>query len=344
MTHWQGRGQQVSDRGRGPGNRMRRWIAVALACTVFLLLVDNAFAQAPRRRFESLDTGRIGGVHALVEDADGFIWVGGDGGLARFDGRQLLPIAPDRIGGAVNALALQGDARVWVASDRGVLRWDLAGQRLDEVPCDGLVDGVGQLQVTGEAVLALSRSGLYRVDANTLACAPVHIAGLPEGQPVERFWQDGQQLWLAVRDRGLWLCPHACTRHVRGAGACSPAGSLDFSCRGSWPVRRHTSSRVVPAGQGGCGCRPLVAWRRCATGSRVHHQWRDVGAAHGRWAAVCRVVGRRLDGGGGGWRCQRALQATVARINQPWRAQPAGADAGTQWHALDRPRRWFEHP
>ena len=212
MTHWQGRGQQVSDRGRGPGNRMRRWIAVALACTVFLLLVDNAFAQAPRRRFESLDTGRIGGVHALVEDADGFIWVGGDGGLARFDGRQLLPIAPDRIGGAVNALALQGDARVWVASDRGVLRWDLAGQRLDEVPCDGLVDGVGQLQVTGEAVLALSRSGLYRVDANTLACAPVHIAGLPEGQPVERFWQDGQQLWLAVRDRGLWLCPHACTR------------------------------------------------------------------------------------------------------------------------------------
>lgn len=182
-----------------------------LAGIALLLLAEGAFAQIKRNRFQNLDTGKTGGVRALVEDADGLVWVGGDAGLVRFDGRQMAAIAPDRITGPVNALALQGRVRLWIGGEQGLLRWDLAGERLAEAPCKGMVDGIGQVQVTGDGVLGLSRSGLYRIHADSLACNPVRIAGLPDGQPVERFWQDDRQLWLAVRDRGLWRCALPCT-------------------------------------------------------------------------------------------------------------------------------------
>ena len=182
---------------------MRRWLLLLLAGMALLLLAEGAFAQVKRNRFQNLDTGKTGGVRALVEDADGLVWVGGDAGLVRFDGRQMAAIAPERITGPVNALALQGRVRLWIGGEQGLLRWDLAAERLAEAPCKGMVDGIGQVQVTGDGVLGLSRSGLYRIDADTLACNPVRIDGLPEGQPLERFWQDDRQLWLAVRDRGL---------------------------------------------------------------------------------------------------------------------------------------------
>lgn len=201
---------RVPDRGRGQASHMRRWLLAVLAGIALLVLAEGAFAQVKRNRFQNLDTGKTGGVRALAEDADGLVWVGGDAGLARFDGRQMAAIAPDRLTGPVNALALQGRVRLWIGGEQGLLRWDLAGERLAEAPCKGMVDGIGQVQVTGDGVLGLSRSGLYRVHPDTLACSPVRIAGLPEGQPVERFWQDDRQLWLAIRDRGLWRCALPC--------------------------------------------------------------------------------------------------------------------------------------
>ena len=155
----------------------------------------------------------------MAEDPVGFIWVGGSGGLGRFDGHRLVQVAADRLNGAVKSLAMQGDTYLWVASVHGVMRRDLVQERMSEVHCAGLDDGVGQLQLHDDAMYALARSGLYRIRTDTLDCQPVSIDGLPAGQPIERFWWGEHGLWLAVRKHGLWhVGPQASTARAWAPG------------------------------------------------------------------------------------------------------------------------------
>ena len=191
-----------------PSRRLLRSIATF---TVALLLTGAAQAQLARQRFDNPATGTLGGVKAVVEDPEGFIWLGGEGGLARFDGRHVMPAATAAVRDTVNALALQDRQYLWVGTASGLLRWDMAAQRAEQVSCSGFVEGVGQLQVQADGVLALSRSGLFRIDGKTLTCRRIAVAGLPADAPIERFFMDASHLWLAARAHGLWQCPRICT-------------------------------------------------------------------------------------------------------------------------------------
>jgi len=92
---------------------------------VFLLSSAAARPEASREpRFDSLgDVGAVSDsvITALAQDARGFLWVGGPGGLLRYDGYQMreFRLGEHPLGGGaiVRAVLAARDGHVWVAGD-----------------------------------------------------------------------------------------------------------------------------------------------------------------------------------------------------------------------------------
>jgi len=102
---------------------------------VFAITCPSLFAQLHDRfRFDHLRVEEglsQGSVNALIQDSRGFLWVGTDDGLNRFDGYQFLvfrpdPVNPDAIeGNIVTALTEDPDGDLWIGtSGAGVQRYD----------------------------------------------------------------------------------------------------------------------------------------------------------------------------------------------------------------------------
>jgi hypothetical protein len=65
-------------------------------------------------------------VNAIVQSRSGFLWVGTDAGLARFNGRRFNRVnlrgSISTPQGVVRALALSPDSDLWVGTDAGIIR------------------------------------------------------------------------------------------------------------------------------------------------------------------------------------------------------------------------------
>ena len=70
-------------------------------------------------------------VNAIVQTRNGFLWIGTDAGLARFDGRRFVPIyfrsSPPGSQGTVQALAEAPNGDLWVGTGAGLARIARAG-------------------------------------------------------------------------------------------------------------------------------------------------------------------------------------------------------------------------
>ena len=82
-------------------------------------------------------------VHAIAQTRDGYLWVGTEEGMARFDGVRFSALAdnapPDLKHGSITALCASRDGSLWIGCDGfGLARWkDGAFSRLSEA--DGLL-------------------------------------------------------------------------------------------------------------------------------------------------------------------------------------------------------------
>ncbi|MBH9552340.1 two-component regulator propeller domain-containing protein [Inhella gelatinilytica] len=151
--------------------RWRDWGAWILA----LLLMGGGAARAepdwsalatPGFRNLSFDDGLPHPiVTALTEDAQGFIWIGTQGGLARYDGYRLRLFTRDPTQGGlsdlyIQALAAAPEGGVWVATrGGGLLRYRPGSDQMENV---GGPRGVQALQVQGDTVWLAGDQGLWR--------------------------------------------------------------------------------------------------------------------------------------------------------------------------------------
>jgi signal transduction histidine kinase/ligand-binding sensor domain-containing protein len=144
---------------------MRRGLVLAAA----IAAATATFAETPSiRRYTTADGLPTNVVTALLADSRGFLWVGTDDGLARFDGDQfhVFDSRDGLPGGPVNAILEHPSGAIYVATDRGIA--ELGGpagadrfERLeDPSPKANHADG---LTLWRDGVVAGTHDGVYRL-------------------------------------------------------------------------------------------------------------------------------------------------------------------------------------
>ncbi|BCS31701.1 histidine kinase [Luteitalea sp. TBR-22] len=181
------------------------WLAPPLAA----LDAERTLGQYLRTRWSS-ESGFPGGpVHAIAQTADGYLWIGAEKGLVRFDGLtfQLVdPRAGTGAGAAVLGVTAPADGSLW-ARLRGVGLVRSHDGRLDHL---GAAPGAPRSVVTA---MGLTREGaaLFATIAHGTQThrdgrfASVIAAGvLPSSSFVVALADTGDgSLWLGTRDAGL---------------------------------------------------------------------------------------------------------------------------------------------
>lgn len=140
----------------------------SLLALLAALVPGAAAAQAPIARFERLT---IEGGHpqapitAIVQDHVGFIWLGTNEGLFRYDGTSFLPFTHDPDDPAtlpdsrITALAEDRSGTLWVGTHRGLSRLDQASGQFTNIALDpsatqhGGVAGVSSMAEDGAGAL-----------------------------------------------------------------------------------------------------------------------------------------------------------------------------------------------
>ena len=149
-------------------------------------------------------------VVALAQDADGYLWIGTEEGLVRFDGlrftvfdRRNTPALRSHI---IQALAADGDG-LWIGTRAGAYRYENGHfESLDGLAADSNIRVL--LVETPTRVWAAADDGLYLYDGSRFALAP-QGAALPT-LPARSLLIDRQgKFWIGTQDG---LCRFAGTR------------------------------------------------------------------------------------------------------------------------------------
>jgi hypothetical protein len=148
-------------------------------------------------------------VHALAQTPDGYIWVGSDEGVARFDGVRFVTFGTREglSGGLVRELLADSRGTLWAGTASGGLARLENGRFIlltaeDGLPSDAITalgeDSGGQIWVGTEAGLRLVRGGQV---------APLGAAKEFDGRAITTIYRDrGGVMWIGVR------FPIACKR------------------------------------------------------------------------------------------------------------------------------------
>lgn len=184
-------------------------------------LLQAAPVMASEVRFQRLftqeqvnDRENLGVIAVVTEDQHGFIWLGGDRGLARYDGHNLLtyrhdPNNPNSLASSyIQDLVFDRDGVLWVATSRGLNRYIADLDHFETIP----------LNAPGDKVVLSHDVSSLAVDRENYLIVGTHI-GLavldPTRQKLEKYRQQSDQanslpndfintLFIDSRER-LWM-------------------------------------------------------------------------------------------------------------------------------------------
>lgn len=152
------------------------WLLLCLAGAASALQPDKAF-----RDYVSDTWGVEHGlpqisVLAITQDRDGYLWLGSQGGLARYDGVRFTRYGQQDsplLGSHVLALQAGSDGRLWIGTSQGLLLY--RDGRFTEVPVTSAPDQaqgafpVRAIIADGEGVLVSGPDGVYASDGTHLS-------------------------------------------------------------------------------------------------------------------------------------------------------------------------------
>ncbi len=180
------------------------WLSVltlAFACCVCMaawaLDPNKAFEQYVAHRWSIQDGLPQISVLSIAQDRDGYIWVGTQDGLARFDGVRFTNYTPDNQpqlrGIWIRALLLDRSGRLWIGTYKGLTMY-AGGQFTAVPPADAAahpaLDVYALAEDTDGVIIAATSDGVFRVDGGKLITTDATI------KPA---------LSLLLRKDGLWV-------------------------------------------------------------------------------------------------------------------------------------------
>src|ERR1035437_2462163 len=279
-------------------------------------------------------------VQALVQTRQGFVWLGTEVGLGRFDGngvqvfdRNSSPALP---GNDVRCLLETRDGALWIGTSDGLARWKDGTVTAFAVK-DGLQgNGIRALVEAANGVLWVwTDQGLARLEEERFVAA---TAGLPAGAIIA-VTSDGQGvLWVATPEsaayyrEGHWTPPELQLRLQPSF----PKDGVQFlqTVKGGVAVASKSTVVVLRGASDSRGPHPGAVCR--PGGQRVDGHQRRAGAAG--WGQGATAAGDRCAGDGfsadadgrprgqhlgrdrDGWTAHTARSA----VSQPW--SPGGTD------------------
>jgi len=219
--------------------RVRHWRMWALLISSLTLAGPSHAEQASLREFGPAEGLESIAVRTAVQDAQGFLWVGAENGLYRFDGTRFRRIGAAQGLSWINALAPQGDG-LWVGTPDGLWWWD-GGQLVPVPSANGkplAVFGPGALAPAPDRSLwVAAKNGLHKVTPLADGAGWRTTLASGDAEPPELRKVDGL---LAAPDGTLWFgCAKALCRlrdgqveHFQGEQGV-PAANWDWLMRAS---------------------------------------------------------------------------------------------------------------
>jgi ligand-binding sensor domain-containing protein/signal transduction histidine kinase len=174
-------------------------------------------------------------VHALAQTVQGYIWVGTEGGLARFDGRDFQIFGRGSVGALpsddINCLLATRDGDLWIGTGRGLARWE-KGSITAFSERDGLPSNeIRTLVQTGDGtVWVWTGGGLARLNNGHFEIA---VDGLPPGKITAVFTGGEDALWVMT---------------TQGLEAYKNGNSKEIAGRPSWPQGGAFLAQQLPDG------------------------------------------------------------------------------------------------
>src|SRR5208282_2201108 len=150
--------------------RPRIWILSA----GWLLCALTAQAQHWKFQMYGADLGLTNPtILALHQDHDGFLWVGTEGGLFRYDGDRFRQFSVDPIAASAYAHSLYSspDGQFWVGSNLGLYRW--TEERFTAVP------GFESVELESSQAIGSDGATLYVATPTGLRSLPLRGGGPP---------------------------------------------------------------------------------------------------------------------------------------------------------------------
>lgn len=197
---------------------------------LFLLLLCVSVAMA-QGRFRMKHYGaaqglRSPGVNCLAQDRDGFVWIGTNMGLTRFDGVRFHTYVPHlgthgAFGMQPRCLAVDSLNRLWIGTKLGIFVFDITASAFRhyehrQLPSEGYYDAIAT-DSCGRYVWTRCQGQVWRIDvltdnvvtiADSDATLPVWVQK-PDKQLMDtldwRGYHRGARSWLKDREGGVWI-------------------------------------------------------------------------------------------------------------------------------------------
>ncbi|MCK6640554.1 MAG: PAS domain S-box protein [Bacteroidia bacterium] len=170
-----------------------------------LLLVQSAQAQQYSFRQYSVTEGLpVSRVTSLFQDTQGYMWIGTEGGLARYDGHEFEYFDPSNgFRGTVVTAITETESGILFATDSGLIRYAYARFEVIPYPKGGFSKVSAFLFGEKDELILATDKGLYRFESN-------RFSRFVTGTPVDNLlvtamvFDKNRKLWVGTDRNGMF--------------------------------------------------------------------------------------------------------------------------------------------
>lgn len=187
---------------------------IALGILVFAAFVIPTRAAEPYlvHRFNPVGTGVRQNITTILQDSNGFMWIGTQEGLYRYDGNECVKMdIPINNPGYLSIKDLCEDANhdVWIASAAGLTRYDSSSNKIltfNSPEFESAAHVTKLVRTRNDAIIVSARdNGVYHIDTKDYKCTPVKLKGVDEYYSLSICSTDEGSIYILARDRGIYM-------------------------------------------------------------------------------------------------------------------------------------------